>query len=211
MHGVALVAGVLTAQSTTGYLALFFVSLIFVFKMNFAKNRSVGALFSSAFFVLFACIGAVLYEEVPFLKEKIDQQFEMTESRTGNYEINRIGNFLYDLDLIAERPFFGWTPRQSLRGGDMDLVSAQGNGLTGFATNFGLLGFVTFLGAVLFSFVRVFQGVTPALLATISILILLVGEQFLSYPLFLVLFFLSGSRSPAEEEKPRVWASALRG
>lgn len=74
---------------------------------------------------------------------------------------------------------------------DKDLGKGQGNGLSGFAAKFGLLGLGTFLFLCWRTFYRLSGfSVYKASMALLVVVLVLNGEAFLNYPLFLGLMFL---------------------
>ena len=123
-------------------------------------------------------VAAVAYETLPFMKEKIAGQYEETiESATGA-ELTRMGNFLFDAEFISKRPLLGWSPRHSVRAllnpYVMDFVTGQGNGLTGFAVKFGLVG-LALVGSCTFVLFRRLHG--NALLAGVAVSVLAIGRS----------------------------------
>lgn len=185
-----LTIALLTTQSTTGYLAFFIVLLLHAYQNNLIKDKHLRLLLVPILLVVFSSGGYIIYQTVPFLQEKIDKQWESSVYQTGNYRINRIGNFVSDLEDIQKAPLFGWSPRHTTRGEKViDISQGQGNGLTGFAIQFGLVGLSIFFYFTYLGFRRHYQSVPFGIAATGVVAILLVGEQFLGFPLFMTLMF----------------------
>lgn len=186
-----LMAALLSTQSTTGYLAFFVVATIIYVMKTVKRSGGFGGRFVAAFaLVVFASIAAAAYNNLPFLKEKITDQFENAQTGEGKYYLGRYGNFLYDLDYIAVRPIFGWSSLSETRQVDAEEIAGQGNGLSGYTVKY---GFVGILGFMFFSFRALSESYGSKRLAAISMVIvamLLSGEQFLNYPIFLSLMFI---------------------
>lgn len=179
----------LTTQSSTGYIALVVFSLgAIVAKYGI---RYLGRLSLAG--ALLATVAGVAFLDLPFLSEKVLYQYESTLGGRVGHEINRIGNAKYDWDFIMRRPIIGWsaTPEtRSVVDPDIgDLVAGQGNGLTGFAVRFGLVGLLCYVGFVFGRLKQEAQSTLIAIAGTIAILMLLVGEQYLNFPVFLSLMF----------------------
>lgn len=185
-----LIAALLSTQSTTGYLA-FFVVATTIYIMRIAKRSDLGGRFVAAFaVVVFVLIAAAAFNNLPFLKGKITDQFEDAQTGKGKYYLGRYGNLLYDLNYIADRPFFGWSSLSETRQVDSEEIAGQGNGLSGYVVKYGFVGIVGFM---FFSFRALSVLYGSKKLAAISLVVaamLLSGEQFLNYPMFLLLMFI---------------------
>ena len=175
--------------------------------MKIVKSSSAGgkalATFSVTFFLL---IAATAFNQLPFLEDKITNQFQEANEREGQYYLGRYGNLLYDLKYIGERPFFGWSALPETRQVNVEEIAGQGNGLSGYALKY---GFVGIFGFIFFSFGALSINYGSKKIAAIMILvvsILLTGEQFLNYPIFLSLMFIqkrvlkSSPRSSVSED-----------
>lgn len=187
-----LVTTLLTTQSTTGYLALLGVALTALISANLeqAGRRVLQAM---ALGLVLSGVSAAAYDALPFLREKIQVQLEQAVDQTDASRINRIGNLVYDLEHVAARPLLGWSPRTVTREAvDADvesMASVQGNGLSGFATKFGLLGLALYLGT---TWVMLRDRRGSALVASSALAVLavtLLGEQYLNASLFLTTMF----------------------
>lgn len=184
---VVLVSALLTTTSTTGYLAL--VPLVALW---FAKSwqgvnplRLIGLTLISFLFALAFYVG---FQKIPFLRDKIDSQFEMTALQSYNYEITRYGSLIYDLDFISQRPLVGWgaspETRQALDSNFGEIIQGQGNGFSGFAAKFGIPALLLYFSRIYFSAKRLGATVPVARLSILLISMLLFGEQFLNFPVF---------------------------
>lgn len=183
---VVIALTLMTTLSTTGYLAAAGCFLV-LWAMSSSTRKTV-------IITVVASAAIVAFQSLPFLGEKIESQLQASNEQANLHEINRVGNALYDLAFIEARPAFGWSvdpgTRVAFDANVEEFVARQGNGFTGFAVRFGLIG----LAGCLYSFYRAFgrlYGIRlAAFLAMMVLATLLVGEQFLNFPLFLSLFFL---------------------
>jgi len=192
-RGVLLVITLISTQSTTGYVALMVLILLFIYRSGWIKSRAAKILVVPIFFLSYAISTLLLFSEVDFLGEKIDAQLESAAMQDNSSRINRFGNFLYDSKWIISRPLLGWsaTPqtRVSVDPEVLDLVEGQGNGLAGFTIKFGLIGLLVFLGLFAFNTHRNSGSAITTFLGMALVCILLTGEQFLNFPFFLSLMF----------------------
>lgn len=200
---IALIIALLSTQSTTGYLLLP-IALIPHVQLNFNKNlRLLGfRMLAAASMVAAAIIFAPSLFQLDFLREKISKQYEETVNERQGWELTRFGNFLFDLQYIEKRPFFGWgvneKTRYALNGGKA--VAGQGNGLTDGIIKFGFVGFGLYAISLFLSFRRYFNGnkkyIYPSLLV---VMLALNGEIFLNFPIFLGLIALPRSPQAARD------------
>jgi len=197
-----LTLALLSTQSTTAYVGL----TIFIFIFLYMKYgiRYVGRLMGAGILFIVAAYSA--YVELAFLADKIDAQYEEVVSQDERYELGRFGNAVYDLDSIKNRPLLGWSPyvetRTAVDYAVSDVIVGQGNGLTGLMVRFGLVGFLIYALFAYRFFLSHSRHVAYALSATIILLVLLIGEQYLNYPLFLTMMF-AGSKAVARMHKSR--------
>lgn len=202
IRAVLLLVTVLTTASTAGYVAAPVALATHYRKSDISVAMQLGlvAAMIAMLPVLLWGVSKVWEQEV--LGGKISEQYDKAVSQSGNWQINRFGNMLYDWQYIRERPLLGWGIHEetlwAARPQDAYLASGMGNGLTGFIRKFGFVGLATFLffcgrGLYQVSGGRLF--ISAAALATV--VLVLFGQQYLRYPLFLALFFLTGARPKA--------------
>lgn len=182
--------------STAAYLAAFVILAWAVYsKMRIKRSASI-VLLAPIMVGAFVILAYVLYVELPFLGEKIGLQYDRAINRGYLYQINRIGNLLYDLELIMQRPLFGWSAyldtRLSFDRYATQFFSGQGNGLSGFATSFGLIGLSIFFIATGIRTFRLNGRFFDASFVLLVAAILLSAQKLLNYPVFLTLPFLLG-------------------
>ena len=191
---LVLVVAVLTTLSTTAYIALALVLIILVTANRLATHRRGAYLQVVPAVAIVGVVGWLAFHSLPFLGAKIESTLEDVRADQPWARIDRIGNFLYDWEHIAKRPLAGWSPRPSTRSSIdpeiLEVVEGQGNGLSGFAVKYGLLGLLLFTAGAFASFHGLYGNRVLAGLAVGVIAILLSGEQYLQQPLFMCLMFL---------------------
>lgn len=192
-QGLVLIAALLSTFSTTGYIALMVIVAYGVYDSGWLKTPVMKLTLFPMILITLAVASYFALSDVSFLGGKINLQLKLAASNSDSSNITRFGNILYDIPWIAQRPLIGWSANPETRSA-VDpavaaIISRQGNGLTGFTVRFGLLGLLAFLVCFAFSTKRMGRSHSKALFGLIIILILLNGEQFLNFSLFLTLMF----------------------
>lgn len=190
---LVLLAALLTTQSTTGYAAMTIFAIAFVYFRY--GLRHVGRMLLVSVVLLSIAYGA--FTNLPFLSEKIEGQFEKAVNLEARSEMGRFGNALYDLESIKQRPLFGWSPYMETRSivdtAVSDWVAGQGNGLTALIVRFGFAGLLFYVLLAYRTFFNLYGHVGYSVTSVVVVLMLLMGEQFLNFPLFMTLMFAGGS------------------
>lgn len=197
--GLVMLAALLTTQSTTGYAAFFVLSLYVIYNAGWTSKKMLKVALPPLLSFVFCVMVYIGYVNIPFLGEKVRTQFDAAASGETSSKIQRYGNILYDIDFIQDRPFIGWSSNPETRfyvdPELATLIAGQGNGFTGFIVRFGLVGF---LGYLLFFSWSVYRITVSYLAVGFSVVIastLLMGEQYLGYPLFLTFMFMRNFNS----------------
>jgi hypothetical protein len=178
--------GIFTTMSTTGFLVLGFISTIYLI-----QNYGLGNIILIPIVILFSIFA---YNNLYFLREKIDDQYsrlsEMDEDDISN---QRMGAFYMDLQYIKSKPLIGNGLHVKTRfrfhpevKGDI----GHGNGMSNFLASWGIPFFLFWLFCVLKFSVKMSRSHITSLSAVFIIILLLQGEQFLNFPIFLSFFFL---------------------
>jgi len=190
---LVLLFALLTTQSTTGYSAMLIFAMAFVYFRHGIRNI-MHTVFAGVI-LLFVSYGA--YSTLPFLSEKIEGQFEKAIYGETNSEMGRFGNAIYDVESIKQRPLFGWSPytetRLAVDTAVSDWVAGQGNGLTALIVRFGFAGLLLYVLLAYRTFLHLYGNVGYSATSVVVVLMLLMGEQFLNFPIFMTLMFASGS------------------
>jgi O-antigen ligase len=189
-----LVITLLSTQSTTGYVTLSLIIVGYLWRKSLKVPRLLRYSMRFVSAILLPVIIIMVYTQLDFLERKITSRIAYgMEQRTKGWELSRYGNALYDFEFIKERPLMGWSMSDgTIRGEDFDILSSQGNGLTGAVKRLGLPVFLVYIWLTYFGFRKRLGNTLIGSLATLAIMLLLIGEQFLMYPLFLVLLFSFG-------------------
>lgn len=215
---VILTAAALSTFSTTGYLALPVALLVNTSVVDSIRTLRVqrAALIVGAVILGAAVSAGPWIAEQGFLIPKLVQQYEQVRDREPMWELTRYGSLIFDLEYIRQRPLLGWglhpETRYSLHPGTL-AAGKQGNGMSDFTVKLGLTGLLCYLTFVATSFYRmsVFRNTLHVALGAAVVLVLLNGEAFLNYPLFLCLMFLPGVRPPANDRNASWSAQAPAG
>jgi hypothetical protein len=183
----------LTTLSTAAFLAGFVVLAWWLHSVVSARDSGTLLILSPWLFVGFAFLAYTFFFEASFMAEKIAYQYDRAVNGGHLHQINRIGNLFYDLELIMERPLLGWSAYLQTRTDfdryAIDFFSGQGNGLSGFVTNFGILGASVFFFYSAKRFWTTGNDYFGVAYFIATVAILLTGQKLLNYPIFLMLPF----------------------
>lgn len=182
---IILLLALLTTESTTGYITLIFI-------LSYLLLAKIKRLWVKTIFLPLFIIGVYYaYTSLDFMSEKIEREYLMTTElsvATGDYSFSRLGAAVTDWHHIKQHPIIGngFTIKGRYGLTTQDIV-AFGNGFTGIINILGI-PFILLYFTLLFmnSPMKKFDTV----FFSIIILLLLQGEQFMEYPIFLSLPFL---------------------
>jgi hypothetical protein len=180
----------LTTFSTAGF---FVYSLIVLFL--YADIRKLLAHKKTYIVVFILAISAPLSIPVVSMQlEKVAHEIEHASLQSDRYGMTRLGGLIFDLNYIAQRPLLGWGADQQARleyDPSIEVVlKEQGNGLTGFIVKFGLAGLFLVLYFTWKGFTALTASHIKSALIVLVLMLLLLDEYFLNFPLFLSLLFL---------------------
>lgn len=181
---VWLFLAIITTTSTTGYIIFGLILLVY-----FLKNYSIGKFIIVP---LFSVIAVNAFSNLEFLQSKIFGQLEEAmEMESFDISNTRFGALNMDLVYIGSSPWFGNGLHYSTRYRFHPWVTediGHGNGMSNFIAFWGIPLFLLWLFWVYHFFKkRVYNGILASL-AMVIIVLMLQGEQFLNYPLFLIFF-----------------------
>jgi hypothetical protein len=189
-----LFVGLLTTFSTAGYLFLPFTLWL---HFRWDSRAKASAIRSFMLFYVFALsVEFITYRSVvgsKAMKEKITTQYTEAVYEDGGLYQDRFDNLAADLEYIRKRPILGWglnkETRYMLHRG-REYGSGHGEGLTDFIVKFGLMGLGVLFVCLFAGFMQLSrQNIVTSTLAALLILLMLNGECFLNFPLFLGLMF----------------------
>jgi hypothetical protein len=180
--------------STTGFIA-YPIALLLNIDWRGVNREHTSRAALSIFVIVPLIILSSLYafSEFDFLGVKINKQITAVERHEPAFHINRIGTLEYDWQYVSKRPVTGWGLNNKTRFALAPWTADDGfgNGMSDFIVKFGFIGFGTFLLGVGRGASRISGKSRGYVLGFVtSILIVLQGEPFLSFPFFLGLMFL---------------------
>lgn len=201
---IVFIMSVLSSQATAAFLTLPIV-LCLVYRRYVSKNRlSFRGVGTSLLFVFFILLPICVYFfNLPFVTEKIEQQlqFALIDSVRSGLNNTRFGSMLFDLSYIYESPMIGNGLNEitRFRLHDIDQIAlGQGNGLTDFIADFGLIVFAIVFRLIYLGIASYNEGdKISSVLSTVVILMLLFSETYFNHPFFwCFVFLLSDTKRP---------------
>ncbi len=188
---IILLVGILSTQSTTGYITSF---IIFVFKFWKFKNKYVAA--GVILFSVF--VGKYLYENTEFLRDKVEHQFEVAKNQDKKeFSDTRFGSIVFDWHYIQKHPVIGNGFHESTRFSDhihlqqltkMGENLGQGNGFSNFLASMGIPFMISYFALIFINFKKI--KLDYSIIVVLIILLNLQGEQWLNLPIFLAIPFI---------------------
>lgn len=194
-----IITGLITTQSTTGYIVL--MLLFFIYAL---QNYSWGKIIVIPFFLL---IIIVAYNELPFMKGKIETQFlQLKDMNNDDISNTRFGSLSMDLQYIKAQPLIGngWDLKTRYRfHPEVTEDIGNGNGMSNILACWGIPFFLIWLYCVYKSAQNISRSTNMAFIFLTMIILLLQGEQYLNYPLFLMFFTLPLAYNSTLNQTPR--------
>jgi hypothetical protein len=191
-----LTIALLTSLSTMGYVGYLVVLGLHGYwpkAKTVAGNLGWIFVFILATPLVMVAIGKVL--SLDFMGKKITAQYERATTRSEpSWHQSRFGGVVWRVKYIERRPMFGWglnpQTRYALDPSDQ-FKTAGGDGISDFVHGFGFVGFGIFAIAA-WKGLHALSGnsLFRSSVAFAVILLILVGQKMLYYPLFLGLMFL---------------------
>lgn len=179
-------AALVSTFSTTGYLV--FAFFLFMVGFQFIRNKKYMGLL---LFVILLPIIYSIFVSQDFLLEKITSQYENSIEKDGEYDPSRFGAFLFDIHYIKKHPLVGNGLHERTRYADHPYLSddkgGHGNGFSNFVASMGLLSMFYY---IFYLYKSLPFSKNEKIFFVALIVLLLQGEQFLNFPLFLGLPFL---------------------
>ncbi len=180
--------GIITTMSTTGIVILSIIILSYALQ-NYKWGKIVIA--PSFFLIIY-----LSFTNLSFLQNKIsDQAYEAIDLQSGEFSNSRFGSLIIDSQYIKAQPIFGnglnIRTRYRFNPNVVDNDVGNGNGMSDFMVQWGIPFFIYWMYCV-FRFAR---NITKSKIISITVLFLFIlimqGEAFLNYPMFLMFFVLS--------------------
>lgn len=184
---IILTLALLTTFSTTGYIC--FALIVFYYVLNSETN---GAVKIASFAVLFS-VAVLAYSKLDFLGEKVESQLQVASELTYDAaEHSRFASMATDWFYISRHPVFGngfvlqTRYAYHLQYYDEEDLIGFGNGFTGIV---GTLG-IPFMLLYLYTYCKN-RTLKKRFLFLLFVVLILQGEQFMNFPLFLALPFVN--------------------
>lgn len=188
---IILLIALLTTLSTTGYIIIY---LIFIYYLMIKSGKKF-LVYLSLPFIMSGMY--TIFTQLDFLGEKIETQSESSFSNTvgQDFSPDRFGALAFDLYYIEKHPIFGnglhsktrYADHQYLVKDEESGILSHGNGFSNFIASMGVI-------SILFYFYLIYRrfpfAKRDSFFVILLIVLLLQGEQFLDYPLFLALPFI---------------------
>jgi hypothetical protein len=178
--------GILTSMSTTGFLVLCIILNIYIF-----QNFGIAKIVVIPVTLLAIYLG---YNNLDFMQDKIVSQYEESQE-LGKSDVSntRFGSLTMDLQYIKSQPFTGNGLDAKTRYRFHPWITkdiGHGNGMSDFLVCWGIPFFLFWLFCVYKAAKTISQSTFIAWSVVIILLLLLQGEHFLNYPMFLLFFIL---------------------
>ena len=194
---VLLLVGLLSTMSTQGYIVLPFALFFHLDRKNANATYRNSLTTKRIYPVIVVCLillGGYAYHKVPFLKDKIEQQYDVVTREERGWESLRLSGFIISWSYIKQKPLVGWGFHNSTRYKLTPWYAETGAGTTGmtdYIAKVGMLGFITYIVAALSSCQGVFnRSKLKTIMFFLFLLLVIQGEPFLGYPIFFSLMFI---------------------
>jgi hypothetical protein len=186
MEALWITIGIFTSMSTTGFLVFLVILNIYIFQ-NFGIAK----------IVVLPLTLVVIYfgfSKLDFLQNKIELQYqESQELSKSDISNTRFGAWKMDMQYIKSQPFTGNGLDAKTRYRFHPWITTDighGNGMSNFLVYWGIPFFLFWTFCVYKAAKTISQSTFIALSTTIILLLLLQGEQFLNFPIFLMFFII---------------------
>ena len=198
-----LLIAIATSQSTTGFVVL---PPILLLHLSLAARKQTSVVPVVAVWLMGAlCIGSLAYiiMNAPAVRDKIQDQIAEVVTGKGHWQDTRVGTMIADVTDIMQRPWLGWGAnpliRPSMANASVAIQHSVGNGLSNFLARFGVVGFITYVVATTHGLmISTSRGLVASSFSTVLLCVILVGENYLNYPLFLAFMFLGAQEIRGE-------------
>lgn len=188
---IILLIALITTLSTTGYVIIYLILIYFLM----IKSGKKFLVYISLPFIMSGMY--TIFTQLDFLGEKIETQSESSLSSNAGQDFSpdRFGALAFDLHYIEKHPIVGnglhsktrYADHQYLVKDEESGILSHGNGFSNFVASMGIV-------SILFYFYLIYTrfpfSKRDSFFVIILIALLLQGEQFLDYPLFLALPFI---------------------
>jgi len=214
---VVLSIALFSTLSTAGYIAYSVTLLLHCGCDQEATKKKSAKIAHVVYIMLPVLIGCafIAYNKLPFMKKKIDSQLIILDTRRAGWHRTRMGSLLLDWEYIKRRPLEGWglhqTTRFALHPEFFDTPQGMGNGMSDFAAKFGITGMLIWLFYTFRAMTYLTRrNLSATMIGMLAIILVLQGECFLNYPLFLGLMFLGNGAACFPDVRRSGFKGAIR-
>ena len=189
---IVLLLALITTFSSQGYISAFL--LVGAHLLKTVSHRDL-VKFTIASIVSISLI-LVLYNSLPFLKEKVEEQLELTESWDSDQSLqsaNRFTTTMVDIYNIQKRPLTGSSSDSYILYADFPFIInvvnqaggyGSGSGMTVYMAQHGLVIFLIWLIMTLKSLILYYGRKRTAILVILVLLALGQGEFYITYIMY---------------------------
>lgn len=183
---ILLLIGLITTMSTTGFIV--FGTILIIYAL---QNYNYGKLIVIPLIFLFLNF---IYFKLDFMKDKIEYQYSIATSMDENdVDPSRFGALVMDIQYIKSQPLIGNGLHVKTRYRFHPFIKGDighGNGMSNIMAIWGIPFFLLWLICCYSFFRKISHSFNTAIAALFLVLLLLQGEQFLNFPIYLSFFFL---------------------
>jgi hypothetical protein len=204
-HFLVLTITLLTTVSTMGYLIMPIVLSIHYRRVTKSVVENLGRIAVGILMLPLFMALLINVWNLEFIGRKVIHQYEgAIAQRDYLWEYTRFGSMMVDWKYIKLRPIFGWgihpKTKFALDPKDEHRIKGAGNGFSGFIHRFGILGMITFALFAWRGFYKLSrESLLRSVMAILATLMSLIGEEFLIFPPYLGLMFVTVSRETKGE------------
>lgn len=185
---LVMAVALVTTFSTQGYLTAF-VFLVFKYLQRTNNKRIIVSTISGCFFLMFAYI---LYQEVPFLSEKVNEQLMLASSWDDEASLrsaNRFTTTMVDYYNIQKEPLWGRTHDSTMLYEDFSTIMwavdrggyGTGSGISNYAASNGVLIIIIWLVLSFKSFAVYYGSKKTAMMLMLMFCFLGQAELYIGY------------------------------
>jgi hypothetical protein len=201
--GIWLVLGIVTSQSSAGLITLPFVLVLFLISHRMTLQAVANNAFRIGVALAVLVPLSVFVWQLDFVGSKISELYSRAVFQEKGWELSRFGSILFDWAYITERPILGWGQNNATQfalSPGLDRM-ALGNGFSGYVRQLGLFGLTILLVSLWAGLRQCRLGPRTSAWFVFVVLLILNGQYFMDYPLFLGLHFL-GARAARPSPAP---------
>ncbi len=192
------IIGIVSTQSTTGYLLLLFLCFSYMLIIN-DKIKKIQILIMIIYLPCFIILFWSTYTQISFLGDKINEQILIISNKEIGWESTRIGTILFLTNIIVENPWIGigfnieaW--KGTLISLNVTSKAQLGNGMFIFISKIGIPYFVIILLMSMYACYKATHSYIKSGIVISSLIILIQGESWYIFPIIYIFLFIDKSK-----------------